>query len=71
VGAVSESRFVEMRRRSRLARERSVSLARDARRRLAAPPRGDASKQRGRLWLNGRELGTPDRRFAHLSGSYD
>jgi hypothetical protein len=68
---MTDSRLAEMRRRSRLARERSVSLARDARRRLAAPPRGARAEQRGRLWLNGRELGAPDGRFAHLSGSYD
>jgi hypothetical protein len=60
-----------MRRRSRRARERSLELAADARRRLTAAPRGAPVERRGRLWLNGRELGPPDGRYAHLGGSYD
>jgi hypothetical protein len=36
-----------------------------ARRRLT-PPRGA-----GRAWINGREVGGSDPRYAHLGGSYD
>jgi hypothetical protein len=36
----------------------------DARRRLAM-------EGRGRAWINGREVGGADPRFAHLSRSYD
>ncbi len=36
-----------------------------ARRRLT-PPRGA-----GRAWINGREVGGSDPRYAHLAGSYD
>jgi hypothetical protein len=36
----------------------------DARRRLA-------TEGRGRAWINGREVGGADPRFAHLSRSYD
>lgn len=60
-----------MRRRSRQGRDRSLALVADARRRLTAMPRGDAHEPRGRLWLNGRELGGPDARYAHLGASYD
>jgi hypothetical protein len=35
----------------------------EARRRLDRPI--------GRVWLNGREVGGPDPRYAHLAGSHD
>ncbi len=36
-----------------------------ARRRLDSPRPG------GRAWINGREVGGPNPRYAHLSGTYD
>jgi hypothetical protein len=50
---------------------RSLELAADARRRIAAASSSEPIRRRGRLWLNGRELGDPDGRFAHLASSYD
>jgi hypothetical protein len=46
-------------------RRRHIHLPRviEASRRLAAP--------RGRAWINGREVGGTDKRFAHLSRSHD
>lgn len=41
-----------------------VTRAIEARRQLA-PERG------GRAWINGREVGGADPRYAHLAGSYD
>jgi hypothetical protein len=36
-----------------------------------AVQRRDAEPSRGRAWINGREVGGPDPRFAHLARSYD
>ena len=44
-------------------RERRLSRVIEASRRLAEPP--------GRAWINGREVGGTDKRFAHLSRSHD
>ncbi len=46
-------------------RYQRVSSTVRARRRLT-PPRGA-----GRAWINGREVGGSDPRYAHLAGSYD
>lgn len=46
-------------------RRRTLALATDARRRLT----GD--RTRGRAWINGREVGGGDARYAHLGRSYD
>ena len=46
------------------ARRGRVERAAEARRRL--DERGS-----GRAWINGREIGGPDARFAHLARSYD
>ena len=45
---------------------RRMLLATAARQRLEAPPPG-----RGRVWINGREAGGQDPRFAHLSCVHD
>jgi hypothetical protein len=45
-------------------RDQRVTRAIQARGRLRSP-RG------GRAWINGREVGGPDPRFAHLSATYD
>lgn len=53
-------------------RGRRVSRAMAARRRL--DPSGERGRERrggGRLWVNGRELGGTDQRFAHLAQSFD
>ncbi len=67
-----EERLNDVRSRSRRSRQRSLALVTEARRRLAPrtgrTERADAS---GRVWLNGRELGAPDGRFAHLGASHD
>jgi len=52
-------------------RDQRMSRVIDARRRLegkddAIPPQGG-----GRAWINGREVGGPDSRYAHLSATYD
>jgi hypothetical protein len=44
-------------------RDQRVPRAIAARRRLEG--------RRGRAWINGREVGGVDPRFAHLAGSYD
>jgi hypothetical protein len=33
--------------------------------------RGSGRQRRGRVWLNGRELGGTEPRFAHLAAVYD
>jgi len=47
-------------------RRRSLALVTAARRRLDEEPR-----QRGRAWINGREVGGASARFDHLSRSHD
>lgn len=47
-------------------RARHLTLATAARRRLDRD-----SRTRGRAWINGREVGEADTRFAHLGRSYD
>jgi hypothetical protein len=47
---------------------RVLSRMREARTRLEPPQR---DQFRGRAWINGREVGGPDSRFAHLARSYD
>jgi len=47
-------------------RRRSLALVTAARRRLDEEPR-----QRGRVWINGREVGGASARFDHLSRSHD
>jgi hypothetical protein len=47
-------------------RRRALGLAIAARRRLDTEPRS-----LGRAWINGREIGAPQPRFAHLGRSYD
>ena len=49
--------------RGRAQGDRGLLRVIEAQRRLERP--------RGRIWLNGRELGGPDPRYAHLSRSYD
>jgi len=44
-------------------RQRRLVLVAGARRRL--------DRARGRVWINGRELGGPNPRYVHLSRSYD
>lgn len=46
-------------------RDQRVSRTIQARRRLISPRGG------GRAWINGREVGGPDPRYTHLSGSHD
>jgi hypothetical protein len=46
-------------------RDQRMSRAIQARRRLSSPRGG------GRAWINGREVGGPDLRYAHLSCIYD
>ena len=46
-------------------RDQRVSRTIQARRRLSSPRGG------GRAWINGREVGGADPRYAHLSRSYD
>ena len=46
-------------------RDQRMSRVIDARRRLSSPRGG------GRAWINGREVGGPDARYAHLSAIYD
>jgi hypothetical protein len=67
IDRVTEIKRGRRRRRGR----RSLELAADARRRIAAASSSEPIRRRGRLWLNGRELGGPDGRFAHLASSYD
>ena len=47
-------------------RERTLSRAVQARRRLDTLPRGG-----GRAWINGREVGGPDARYDHLGQTHD
>jgi hypothetical protein len=47
-------------------RARHLTLATAARRRL-----DENSRTSGRAWINGREVGGADTRFAHLGRSYD
>jgi hypothetical protein len=54
------------RRPSERGRVRQLSLATAARRRL-----DDVPRPRGRVWINGREIGAHDSRFDHLSRSHD
>jgi hypothetical protein len=51
-------------------RSRRVNRAMAARRRLH-DSRRDAKRTRGRVWLNGRELGGTRAAIAHLGESYD
>lgn len=50
---------------------------RDARRHRRLPRtiqagrRVNPSRRGGRAWINGREVGGPDPRYAHLAGTYD
>jgi hypothetical protein len=44
---------------------------RDRRMLLAARARKRLDRGRGRIWLNGRELGGPDPRYEQLARSYD
>jgi hypothetical protein len=46
-------------------RDQRMSRAMEARRNLSS------SGGRGRAWINGREVGGEDPRFAHLSRSFD
>ena len=46
-------------------RDQRMSRVIQARRRLSSPRGG------GRAWINGREVGGPDSRYAHLSAVYD
>ncbi|MEJ7750989.1 MAG: hypothetical protein WKF32_06025 [Thermoleophilaceae bacterium] len=46
-------------------RDRRMLRTVQARRRLTSPRGG------GRAWINGREVGGSDPRYAHLAGSYD
>ena len=46
-------------------RNQRMSRVIQARRRLSTPRGG------GRAWINGREVGGPDSRYAHLSVVYD
>lgn len=53
-------------------RVRRVSRAVAARRRLdRAGDRRRRARGAGRVWVNGRELGGTDPRFAHLAHSFD
>lgn len=45
-----------------------LDRVKEARARLESSER---SKVRGRAWINGREVGGPDLRFAHLARSFD
>ena len=50
-------------------RVRRMNRAREARSRLTA---GDSElRERGRAWINGREVGGDDARFTHLAASHD
>lgn len=46
-------------------RDQRMSRVIQARRRLSSPRGG------GRAWINGKEVGGPDTRYAHLSVVYD
>lgn len=46
-------------------RDQRMSRTIQARRRLNSPRGG------GRAWINGREVGGSDPRYAHLNGTYD
>ena len=46
-------------------RDQRMSREIQARRRLTSPRGG------GRAWINGREVGGPDSRYAHLASIYD
>ena len=49
-----------------------VGRARDQRlRRALEARRGVEGARGGRAWINGREVGGTDPRFAHLTGSHD
>lgn len=48
-----------------ITRDRRLSRAVQARRRLDSSPRG------GRAWINGREIGGPDPRYGHLARIHD
>ena len=57
-----------------VAQTTSLSPYRSAKRRRDRPPRADRSPlftPGGRAWINGREVGGTDPRFAHLNRSYD
>jgi hypothetical protein len=51
--------------RSSSHRDQRMSRVIQARRRLSSPRGG------GRAWINGREVGGPDSRYAHLACIYD
>ena len=44
---------------------------RRASRRRPAPARKSPDRAYGRAWINGREVGGVDPRFAHLAAAYD
>jgi hypothetical protein len=56
-----------------LDRGRRMNRAMAASRRLrhATPDRRDGERSRGRVWVNGGELGGARAAFAHLSEAYD
>ena len=56
-----------------LDRSRRLNRAVDARRRLrdVTPERRERERSRGRVWVNGGELGGARAAFAHLGESYD
>ncbi len=57
---------VRLRRSSNRERQRALALA-------TAAPHGltTGSRSRGRVWVNGREVGGADSRFDHLGRSHD
>jgi hypothetical protein len=56
---------------SRMRSRRRVDRAIAARRHLSSVGPAPAAAVRGRAWINGREVGGPDARFAHLAHSHD
>ena len=58
--------MTESPRRLPLARRRARRLSR-----LTDPHPGPVARRAGRAWINGREVGGVDPRFAHLAASYD
>ena len=51
--------------------DRRVARATAARRRLQQTHAARRSRGGGRVWVNGRELGGAEPRFAHLAQSFD
>lgn len=52
-------------------RDRRVARLSEARGRTRVAFERIASDRRGRAWINGREVGGSDARYAHLSRSHD